>query len=149
PFMQGLKLVRTTHNRILIAASDVVVIDVPWPGIQPINLDDIARGVVRRELEGRSAQSCGLDSETNLARRRFLLQLGGDVHGRARNVKPVDRVATTLAQAHQAGMNTDAKVDRISARSGRNVVALNVPGSDAGTIGVILIGAGPTKDGDA
>ena len=46
-------------------------------------------------------------------------------------------------------MNADAKIDGMSARPGRRAVTLNVPGRDAGAIGVILIRAGPAEDGNA
>jgi hypothetical protein len=46
-------------------------------------------------------------------------------------------------------MNADAKVDRLSPGSGRSAVSLNVPGRDAGAIGMILIRAGPAEYGNA
>src|SRR6185312_15281326 len=146
---QGCKLVRPTDNRILIAAGHDVVINVSWSGIQPVHFDGLAQGfAMRRELQRRSAQPGRLGSKADLTRRCFLLQLGGDVHGRAGNIKAVDRVAAALAQTDQAGMNADTKVDGMSARPGRSAMPLNVPSRNAGTIRMILIRARPAEYGN-
>jgi hypothetical protein len=77
-----------------------------------------------------------------------LLQLGGNVHRRAGDVKAINCIATALAQTDQAGMNPDAKIDRVPSRSGRFAMTLNVPGRDARAIRVILVSAWPAKHGN-
>src|SRR6185312_760896 len=152
-FAKRFKLVRAPDNRILIAASDVVAIHVSWPGIQPVDFAEAIRAsrnlLVQREFKGRPAQFGGLGGKADLAGRCFLLQLGGDMYRRAGHVKAVDRVATALAQADQTRMNPDAKIDRMSAGSGRSAMTLDIPGCDTGAIRMIFIGGWPAKDGDA
>ena len=109
---------------------------------------DPRRSLPRREVKGRSAQFGGLRAEENLAWRRFLLQLGGNVHRRAGDVKAINCIATALAQTDQAGMNSDAKIDRMPSRSGRFGMTLNVPGRDARAIRMILVRAWPAKYGN-
>jgi len=137
----------------LIAARNVVLVDALRPGIQPVDLDgpiaDPRRRVARGQVERRPAQLGARRADTNLAGGRLLLQLGGDVHRRAGNVEAIDRVAATLAQTDQAGMNADAKIDRMAPRSGRCAVTLDVPGRDACAIRVILEGGWPAENGNA
>jgi hypothetical protein len=152
-FTKRRKFGYSIHHRILIAASDVVMIDIVWPGIQRVDLDhpigDPRRRLVHREVQWRSEKLCGFGANPDFAWSRLLLQLGRNVHRRAGNVKASDRVGTTYAQADQAGVNPDAKIDRISPRSGRLAKTLNVPGSNARTIRMILICGWPAKYGNA
>jgi hypothetical protein len=128
------------------------VVNIPWPCIQPVDLDEAIgnprRSLARRDVKRRSAQFGGLRAEEDFGRRRLLLQLGGNVHCRAGNIKAINCIATAFAQTDQAGMNPDAKIDRMPSRSGRSAMTLNVPGRDARAIRMILVRAWPAKYGN-
>jgi len=85
----------------LIAAGDFVVIDIVRPGIQRVGLDDpigdSRSRLVRRKAEWRPAQLCGFGANPDLACRCFLLQLGGNVHGRSGDVEASDGIFAAYA----------------------------------------------------
>ena len=77
------------------------MIDIVRPGIQRVGLDEPDRQspsrLVCREFEWRSAQLCGFGANPDLACRRFLLQLGSNVHGRSGNVEAGDGIFAAFA----------------------------------------------------
>jgi hypothetical protein len=50
-----------------------------------------------------------------------------------------------FAQTNEAGMNTDAKSNRMSAGSRRIAMSLNIPGRNASALSMILISARPAE----
>src|SRR5215472_14585596 len=70
------------------------------------------------------------------------------MHCGAGNIEAINCIATAVAQTDQAGMNPDAKFDRMPSRPGRFTMTLNVPGRDARAICMILARAWPAKYGN-
>src|ERR1700676_3606536 len=99
--MKCCKFVEPIHDPILITARHVVMVDIGRLGTEPLDPDDAIsdyrRRLVRRQIEWRSAKFGSFGADQDLARRRFLLQFGGNVHGRAGNVEALDCIATTFA----------------------------------------------------
>jgi hypothetical protein len=126
--------------------------DIVWPSIQPKDLYGTVsyrrRCLMRRHVKRRSAQFGSFSTDQDLARSRFLLQLGGKVYGRAGNIETRDCIAAASAYTDQAGMNADTKSNRISSWSGRLAMALDIPSCNTGSIRMILKCARPTKDRD-
>ena len=104
---------------------------------------------MRRQVKRRPAQPGGFRTDQDLAGSRFLLQLGGDMHGRAGYVETCNRIAAAFADADQSGMKAHTKSDRTSCRPDGFSVALDVPGRNTAPFGVILERARPAENGNA
>ena len=74
-----------------------------------------------------------------------MLQFGRNVNRCAGSIKTINRIPTAFAQTDQTGMDPDAKMNRMSSRSGRFAMTLKVPGCDTRAIGMIFVRAWPAK----